>query len=380
VGADYAHTLVDWFQTIDLTDLINLPTSNGADQSTRAAAAFGQLIYSFNTQWEATVGLRYTNEKRAWHGATFVGTFPDLTSAFASGSPILSQIPVPPTSPYAGTPLDFPDSLTDSKVDYQAILKYKPTSDLMYYVSTARAFRSGGYSSAVIFAQDALAPYGPETLTSYEVGMKWTLPAAHLRFDTSAFYYDFKDFQATFVRSTEANARLQNAGTVHTRGLESSLEWFPIHRLTANLGVSLLHAEIVQSDVVLSPLNGSPPATISGNEVPNAPHYTVNALLRYDAPLPGDYNLGLQTDAVKVGAHFLEPNNRDVLRENGYYLLNARVALSPAQGRWEVAAWARNLTNQTYMSAAQDLIQSLGFAEVVLGQPRTWGVSVEYRF
>jgi hypothetical protein len=32
------------------------------------------------------------------------------------------------------------------------------------------------------------------------------------------------------------------------------------------------------------------------------------------------------------------------------------------------------------MSAAQDLIQSLGFAEVVLGQPRTWGLSVEYRF
>jgi len=380
VGGDYAHTRVNWFQTIDLTDLINLPSSNGADQSTRAAAAFGQLIYSFNEQWEATAGLRYTNERRAWHGATFVGTFPDLASAFASGAPILSQIPVPTTSPYYGTPLAFPDSMTDSKVDYQAILKYKPTSDLMYYVSTARAFRSGGYSSAVIFSQDALAPYGPETLTSYEVGMKLTLPEAHLRFDTSAFYYDFKNFQATFVRSTEANARLQNAGTVHTRGLESSIEWFPIHRLTANLGVSLLHAEIVSSDVVLSPLNGGAPATIAGNEVPNAPHYTVNALLRYEAPLPGGYNLGLQTDGVKVGAHFLEPNNRDVLRENGYYLLNARIALSPAKGPWEVAAWARNLTNQTYMSAAQDLIQSLGFAEVVLGQPRTWGVSVDYRF
>ena len=380
VGGDYAHTTVDWFQTIDLTDLINLPSSNGADQSTRAAAAFGQLIYSFNPQWEATVGLRYTNEKRSWHGATFVGTFPDLDAAFASGAPILSQIPVPTGSPYYGTALAFPDSLTDSKVDYQAILKYKPTSDMMYYVSTARAFRSGGYSSAVIFSQDALEPYGPETLTSYEIGMKLTIPEAHLRFDTSAFYYNFQDFQATFVRSTEANARLQNAGTVHTRGLESSLEWFPIHRLTANLGVSLLHAEIVSSAVVLSPLDGGPPATIAGNEVPNAPHYTVNALVRYDAPLPGGYNLGLQTDAVKVGAHFLEPNNRDVLRENGYYLLNTRVSLSPANGPWEVAAWARNLTNQTYMSAAQDLIQSLGFAEVVLGQPRTWGVSVEYRF
>jgi iron complex outermembrane receptor protein len=102
--------------------------------------------------------------------------------------------------------------------------------------------------------------------------------------------------------------------------------------------------------------------------------------VRYEAPLPGGYNLGLQTDAVKVGAHFLEPNNRDVLRENGYYILNGRIALHPENGPWEIAAWGRNLTNQTYMSAAQDLIQSLGFAEVVLGQPRTWGLSVEYRF
>lgn len=380
VGGDYAHTQVNWFQTIDLSQLAGIPTSNGANQSTRAAAAFGQLIYSFNKQWEGTLGLRYTNERREWQGATFVGTFGDLGSAFASGAPVLSQIPVPVGNPNYGTALAYPDSMTDSKVDYQAILKYKPMDDMMFYASTARAFRSGGYSSAVIFSQDALAPYGPETLTSYEVGMKLTLPEAHLRFDTSAFYYDFKDFQATFVRSTEANARLQNAGTVHTRGLESSIEWFPIHRLTANLGVSLLHAEIVSSDVVLSPLDGGPPATISGNEVPNAPHYTVNALVRYEAPLPGGYNLGLQTDAVKVGAHFLEPNNRDVLRENGYYLLNGRIALHPENGPWEIAAWGRNLTNQTYLSAAQDLIQSLGFAEVVLGQPRTWGLSVEYRF
>jgi hypothetical protein len=32
------------------------------------------------------------------------------------------------------------------------------------------------------------------------------------------------------------------------------------------------------------------------------------------------------------------------------------------------------------MSAAQDLILSLGFAEVVVGLPRTWGVDFEYRF
>ncbi len=379
-GADYAHTIVNWFQTIDLTDLLGFPTSNGANQTTRAAAVFGQLIYSFNKQWEVTGGLRYTNERREWQGATVVGNFSSLSQAFAADAPVLSEIPVPVTSQYYGTSLAYPDTMTASKVDYQAVLKYKPTDNMMYYISTARAFRSGGYSSAVIFSQDALAPYQPETLTSYETGLKLTFPEAHLRFDTSAFFYDFQNFQATFVRSEEANARLQNAGTVHSHGLESSIEWKPLHNFTANVGVSLLSTKIVSSDVVLAPLNGGPETSLTGNEVPNAPHYTVNALLRYDVPLPGQYNLGLQTDAVKIGAHYLEPNDREVLKENGYYLLNGRISFSPQGGPWEVAAWGRNLTNQTYMSAAQDLIQSLGFAEVVLGQPRTWGLSVEYHF
>ena len=78
----------------------------------------------------------------------------------------------------------------------------------MYYASISEAFRSGGYSSAVIFSQAALEPYDPETLRSYEIGMKLSLAENRVRFNTSAFFYDYEDFQATFVRATEASARL----------------------------------------------------------------------------------------------------------------------------------------------------------------------------
>ncbi len=379
VGADYAHTQVNWFQTIDLSQLAGIPSSNGANQSTRAAAAFGQLIYSFNKQWEATVGLRYTNERRAWQGATFVGTFGDLGSAFASGAPILSQIPVPVGSPYYGTALAFPDSLTDSKVDYQGVLKYKPTDDMMVYVSTARAFRSGGYSSAVIFSQDALAPYGPETLTSYEVGMKLTLPEAHLRFDTSAFYYDFKDFQATFVRSTEANARLQNAGTVHAWPGE-------LHRVVPDPPP---HRE-----------PGCQPAARGDCQLRCGPLTVGRRAAGDDLRERSAQRTALHGERVSAlrgsASRRLQPRPANRRGQSGSALSRtqqprraARERLlhpqrphrpHPENGPWEIAAWGRNLTNQTYMSAAQDLIQSLGFAEVVLGQPRTWGLSVEYRF
>ena len=379
VGANYGNTKVDWFQTIDLTALA-IPTSNGAEQETEAWALFGQLTFPLGERFELVGGLRYTNETRDWTGATFVGTFTDLAAAYASGAPRLSQLPLPPGDPGQGGPLDFGNSLDETNVDYQAVLKYMPNDDAMYYVSASEAFRSGGFSSAVIFSQEALEPYDPENLTAYEVGMKRTFPGSQLRFNASAFFYDFEGFQATFVRATEASARLQNAGDVETTGLEASLDWFPTSRLGLNLGVSLIDSEIVSTDVVLPPLDGGPDTTIEGNEVPNAPSFSINGRLTYEAPLSNGFNTGVQLDVYSVDSHFLEPNNREVLAEDGYTLLNARVSFSPADGPWEVAAWVRNATDEEYLSAAQDLALSLGFSEIVMGQPRTWGLEFEYQF
>jgi iron complex outermembrane receptor protein len=379
-GVNYANTKVHWFQNIDLTDLAGIPTSNGADQETKASAVFGQLILPFAGKWEATAGLRYTNEKRDWTGATFIGTFPNLAAAYASGAPRLSQLPIPPGTPGAGGPLDFDNSLDENNSDFQAVLKYKPNDNSMFYGSISQAFRSGGFSSAVIFSQEALEPYKPENLTSYEIGTKLTFPGARLRFNAAAFFYNFKGFQATFVRATEASARLQNAGDVHTKGLEASIDWYPTAHFSANLGLSLLDSEIIRTDVELPPLDGGPATTIKGNEVPNAPKYTLNGRARYELPLSSGYGLGMQLDFTSVDKHFLEPNNRKVLEEDGYFLLNGRVSFGPDQGPWDVSAWVRNITDEEYMSAAQDLILSLGFAEVVVGQPRTWGVDFQYRF
>jgi iron complex outermembrane receptor protein len=250
----------------------------------------------------------------------------------------------------------------------------------MYYLSISEAFRSGGYSSAVIFSQAALEPYDSETLRSYEIGMKLSLADDRLRFDASAFFYDFKDFQATFVRATEASARLQNAGDVEITGLEASMEWLPVENLTIGLGLSLLDSEIVKTDVVLPPLDGGPQTTIKGNEIPNAPSYTANGRIRYQWPIGATLAMAAQTDFHVVDEHFLEPNNREYLSEDGYFIANARLSLLSQDERWSVSAWVKNLNDEEYRTAAQDLALSLGFSEIVVGIPTTWGLEFEYRF
>ena len=380
VGVNYAKTDIDWFQTINLTQLAGIPTSNGAEQSTEAWAAFGQLTVPLGEMWELTGGLRYTEEERDWRGATFIGTFANLDEAYASGAPRLSQLPLPDGDPGQGGPLDFPTTVKKDKVDYQAVLKFKPNDDSMYYLSVSEAFRSGGYSSAVIFSQDALEPYGPETLTAYEIGLKLSLADNRVRLNAAAFFYDYADFQATFVRGGEASARLQNAGDVEIKGMEASLDWLPIQGLTISAGLSLLDTEIVETDVALVPLDGSAPVSIEGNEIPNAPAFTFNGRLRYETPIGDTLAAAFQTDFTVVDEHFLEPNNREFLKEDGYSLVNARISLLPQNGPWEVSAWVKNIADEEYRTAAQDISVALGFSEIVTGLPRTWGVELEYRF
>jgi len=194
VGGNYTDTDIEWFQTIDLTDLAGIPTSNGADQATRSWAVFGQLVVPLSDKFELVGGLRYTDEKRSWRGATFIGTFDNLDQAYASGAPILSQLPLPPGDPNQGGPLDFPNTVKEKNTDFQAVLKYTPNDDMMLYLNISEAFRSGGYSSAVIFSQDALEPYDPENLRAYEAGFKFTLADNTVRLNSAVYYYDFKDF------------------------------------------------------------------------------------------------------------------------------------------------------------------------------------------
>ncbi|MEX0733247.1 MAG: TonB-dependent receptor [Steroidobacteraceae bacterium] len=379
VGANYGSTDIDWFQTIDLTALA-IPTSNGAVQSTESWALFGQLTIPLSDTWDVVGGLRFTNETRDWRGATFVGTFANLEEALASGAPRLSELPIPAGDPREGGPLDFPTSVDEEKVDFSAVLRYRPNDDAMYYLSVSEAFRSGGYSSAVIFSQEALEPYDSETLRSYEIGMKRSLAGNRVRFNASAFFYDFEDFQATFVRATEASARLQNAGDVEITGLEASLDWIPVDNLTIGAGLSLLDTEIVETDVVLPPLDGGPESTIEGNEIPNAPSVSFSGRARYQWPVSGTLAAAIQTDFTYVDEHFLEPNNREYLSEDGYFIANARLSLLSQDERWSVSAWVKNLGDEEYRTAAQDLALSLGFSEIVVGVPTTWGLEFEYRF
>jgi outer membrane receptor protein involved in Fe transport len=56
------------------------------------------------------------------------------------------------------------------------------------------------------------------------------------------------------------------------------------------------------------------------------------------------------------------------------------MSLDIAHTKWQVALWARNLTNKYYYDGGDDFATTVGYSTLFVGRPRTYGGEVAYRF
>ncbi|MFA7585418.1 MAG: TonB-dependent receptor, partial [Novosphingobium sp.] len=96
-----------------------------------------------------------------------------------------------------------------SKFTPKVGIDYRPTQDLMVYASWSRGFRSGGFNGRGLTLFSASLPYDPETVDSYEVGIKSELFDRMLTVNLAGFYSDYKDIQQTSTVATPGSAATQ---------------------------------------------------------------------------------------------------------------------------------------------------------------------------
>ena len=77
---------------------------------------------------------------------------------------------------------------------------------------------------------------------------------------------------------------------------------------------------------------------------------------------------------------FLDPQAVDLISQPAYWLFNARLAYRTLDERIEVAGWVRNLADEQYLVDVFDLTREFGTILQVWGEPRTFGVTVSYRY
>ncbi len=272
---------------------------------------------------------------------------------------------------FGSTPADA--ALINERVAFRSVsgkigLNYKPSRALLIYANVSRGSKSGGFDGDFAFTRAQLAPFKDEKLTAYELGWKATLFDRRLFFNGSVFYYDFKDPQVRVAQVDPVTHlpfnQLRNIAAARVYGAELDADWRPAQGLDFKAGLSLNDSKI--KDPAQS--------VFDGNRLPLASPVSATLSARYQWSLAGDLRLSALVDGKYNGPFYLNPENTSYLRQHSYTLVNARLALASGD-RWEIAAWGKNLTKETYAVQAFALF---GAYPVAYSPPRTYGISLRY--
>jgi iron complex outermembrane receptor protein len=250
---------------------------------------------------------------------------------------------------------------------------WKPDDSTLVYLNASQGVKSGGFFSGITTFDFQLAPYRPETLVAYELGLK--KQTRDISFTGSVFFYDYSDVQ-TFIRESIVIPvqRLGNVDEATIFGADLDLTWRPksIEGLAVDLRLGLLETELG----AFSTANGSIP---KGNELPNAPAVTFSARVGYDIPIGEALFINLQGATHYSDGNFKEATNDPLLVTDSHWLFDASAAVFSASGGWEVRAWGKNLGDEQY--AVQGLnVLTLGYGNRYYNAPRTYGVTLSKHF
>ena len=347
-------------------DAVNfiLRTDRFYTQKTDTFAVFAQSDYELTDRLTATLGARFTWEERKLDHVAYAG--PVDAVSLDGDMPVYATLL--DTSNF-GT-----DTLTFEEPTYRAALSYDVTDYVMAYGSVSRGFKSGGFNTGATSDPIEASIVKPEKLMAYEVGIKSEWFDRTLRANAAAFYYDYTDLQVFgLAPGAVPTQTLFNANEAEIKGFEFDVTSIPVTGLQLTFAGTYLDAEYTD---FVTPIGQN----FSGNTMVASPEWSLVARGRYETgPIWNDLKLVASADASYTGDQYFDTENTARLGQEAYWIANARLALTPESDRWEVSAFVKNLTDEEYTVDAYD-VSDFGFDELVYGDPRTYGISLTYRF
>ncbi|MSR00097.1 MAG: TonB-dependent receptor [Gammaproteobacteria bacterium] len=323
---------------------------------TDSFSVFAQGGYQLSDALKATAGVRYTKDKKKFD-LLYKGLFPGLTPALAT---VKLANDYTQTTPRFGIDYTLP---TSGSID-----------SMMIYASTAKGFKSGGYSAIAIFGiADNRAPYKPETNWTTEVGVKTDMLGNRLRINAN-YYYEKADelaLNAQVITNGLAGFPVENAGKATIQGLEFEITAVPADGLTLTLsGTALTDAKFTELNPTSAPANAL--KNYGVNAVPpQLPDFSYNAGF--------DYGYDVSIGRISFGADWFYTDDyitsaTNEFKVSGYGQGNAFVGLSFSKN-WSARFAVKNFTDEN------DLVTgSRGFLGGFIPlRPRSYLLTVDYK-
>jgi iron complex outermembrane recepter protein len=349
-----------------VNDYVTIPTLR-----TRSLAFFAQSTLNVLDHTRLTTGIRYTRESRLLAGPPVL--------VYTDGAPPQLEYPQD----------DVPFALRDreSAPTWRVSVDQDLADGILGYLSYNRGFKSGGFNPNVPYDDfgNLSAPYLPEKVDTYEVGIKSELLDRRVRLNAAGFYNKYDNIQVLVVGPL--TNQTANAPGAKTYGVDFEGEWRVTEGLRFNVASEWLHTKF--TSYPNAPFYGPSPSAFggirrvngdaTGNSLPYAPDFTLDLSGDYTWSMSGgsqvDFNL---TEAYNSG-YYSEASNNSNLHQASFSLLNTSVSWRAPGGHLSVSLWGRNLVDQRIASTLLADAPT-GYTGDYSNPPRTYGASVRYVF
>jgi outer membrane receptor protein involved in Fe transport len=219
-------------------------------------AGFGEAYYQLTSDIKLTAGLRYTSDNKDF---TPVPSQALLSSYLVSGGTVDRGYPaLPDIKQHWG---EF-----TGRLNAQWTPKIEFTDQSMFYASYSRGYKGGGanppgigYGTAPVFfgfpwlqVLSYSPTFKPEFVNAYEVGSKNTLLNGGLTLNGDVFFYDYKDYQISQIRSRTAVNENFNA---KVWGAEVEATWEPLPGLRFNFAGGYEGSRVGDNQLSIDPMD-----------------------------------------------------------------------------------------------------------------------------
>lgn len=321
--------------------------------SARTYATFGQLTYEFTDSFRLTGGLRYTDDKKARTG----------TQIFALNGTDLA-FPSDYSGHYPG------DGIDGSEVTWKLGTELDVGNSMMFYTNVSTGYKAGGFNDGTPADESPVDfYYEPETITSYEAGLKGDVLDDSLYFSLAGFYYDYQDLQLGLVK-TSGGQITQNIPEASIKGLE--LEGY--YRVLENtkLDYSIAYLDATYDDFF--PLEGDTSVNFAGTQLDRSPEFSTRIAVSQDFILSDGSSVSA-TIGIKYSDSYIvtDGNTATQIEQESFTRTDITVGYYSADDSWYVQAFGKNLEDERQLG-----VYELGAFS--LTDPRQYGVRLGYNF
>ncbi|HEX5786878.1 MAG TPA: TonB-dependent receptor [Woeseiaceae bacterium] len=352
----------------------------------RGYSTYVDLSYAFTETFDVSLGLRYSWDEKE---------FSQEVLADPGNSLLAYKVQTGFSTP------DGPvsDKQDWSEVTYRLVANWRPTATALVFGSITTGYKPGGFGSfniepgceGVPFglcvadpAVDKPGDFGPENVTSFEIGYKDTWFDNRMQLAANAFVYDYEDLQAIFGEGPRTI--VGNVGQVDGTGVEVDVNTVLTDNFSLRLGASWFDSEATNVQAFCGNgevITGSADAC-EGVSIPWAPEWTAFAIL----------NAGFEVgagEAYGTLAWSWEDDYRgdwpdpSVIYQRIPALNNTDLMFGYRTDAWDLRAYVENVFDGVWYDgnySNDDPDPILIYAEHTFGpsRPRTAGVRFTYNF